>query len=104
MQIERHCLDSKVPLVLHGEEQELISVSVNGVTVNSNVESFSSASNRLSLELSPTNLIIRDVPDKFELVVTSACFPEKNTSLMGLYISNGNFFSQCEAEGFRKIT
>ncbi|MFY7955270.1 MAG: aminopeptidase N, partial [Burkholderiaceae bacterium] len=30
--------------------------------------------------------------------------PEKNTSLMGLYVSNGNFFTQCEAEGFRKIT
>ncbi|MFM1869649.1 MAG: hypothetical protein RLY99_393, partial [Pseudomonadota bacterium] len=55
-------------------------------------------------ELTPHSLTLHNLPDKFELSITSANVPNKNTSLMGLYVSNGNFFTQCEAEGFRKIT
>jgi aminopeptidase N len=40
----------------------------------------------------------------FELEIFTTCAPVKNTSLMGLYISNDSFFTQCEAEGFRRIT
>ncbi|MFX5660648.1 hypothetical protein ABTE05_19995, partial [Acinetobacter baumannii] len=40
----------------------------------------------------------------FTLELTTFCNPAANSSLMGLYVSNGNFFTQCEAEGFRKIT
>jgi aminopeptidase N len=78
-------------LILHGEEQELVSVRVNGVIITDYV-------------LTPESLTLKNLPDTFELSITSACVPEKNTSLMGLYVSNGNFFTQCEAEGFRKIT
>ncbi len=49
-------------------------------------------------------LQITDAPDEVVLEIATLICPEKNTSLMGLYVSNGNFFTQCEAEGFRKIT
>jgi aminopeptidase N len=43
-------------------------------------------------------------PDTFTLNTTTRVDPSNNLSFMGLYVSNGNFFTQCEAEGFRKIT
>ena len=91
MMIQRAAGNSGQSLMLHGEEQELISVRVNGEIVR-------------GYELTPHTLTIHNLPDQFELSITSANVPEKNTSLMGLYVSNGNFFTQCEAEGFRKIT
>lgn len=49
-------------------------------------------------------LVLAAVPDSFVLDITTVIEPEQNTSLMGLYVSGGNFFTQCEPEGFRKIT
>ncbi|MFM0662959.1 aminopeptidase N [Paraburkholderia sediminicola] len=49
-------------------------------------------------------LIIRNVPDTFHLAIESVCNPANNTSLMGLYASGGGLFTQCEPEGFRRIT
>ncbi|MCC8403863.1 aminopeptidase N [Paraburkholderia sp. MMS20-SJTN17] len=49
-------------------------------------------------------LSLENVPDSFELTLTSICNPAENTTLSGLYVSSGNFFTQCEAEGFRRIT
>ncbi|WP_133647828.1 aminopeptidase N [Paraburkholderia flava] len=49
-------------------------------------------------------LSVDNVPDAFELTLVSACNPAENTTLSGLYVSSGNFFTQCEAEGFRRIT
>ena len=50
-------------------------------------------------------LQLDNVPDSFELTLTSICNPAANTALSGLYVSGGNFFTQCEtAEGFRRIT
>ena len=43
-------------------------------------------------------------PEPFELEIFTTCSPEKNTQLSGLYLSQGDFFTQCEAEGFRRIT
>jgi len=78
-------------LALKGEDVELISLSVNG--------------NRFTtFELSAKDLVLHDLPDSFSLDIVCAIQPDKNTSLMGLYVSEGNFFTQCEAEGFRKIT
>ena len=91
MTMERAAGSQNQPLVLHGEEQELVSVRVNGEIVR-------------EYELTPHSLTLHNLPDSFELSITSANAPDKNTSLMGLYVSNGNFFTQCEAEGFRKIT
>ncbi|MEW9580721.1 aminopeptidase N [Paraburkholderia sp. DGU8] len=49
-------------------------------------------------------LRLENVPESFELTLTSVCNPAANTTLSGLYVSGGNFFTQCEAEGFRRIT
>ena len=43
-------------------------------------------------------------PGLFTLEIRNTCAPEKNTRLSGLYTSGGGFFTQCEAEGFRRIT
>ena len=52
-----------------------------------------------------TSLTIAKVPDtKFELEITTICNPEANTALSGLYRSAGIWCTQCEAEGFRRIT
>ncbi|MGI4859479.1 MAG: aminopeptidase N [Janthinobacterium lividum] len=77
-------------LELMGEELELLSASINGHACAS--------------QLTATGLAIDDVPESFELLLVTACKPAENTSLSGLYVSNGNFFTQCEAEGFRKIS
>ena len=51
-------------------------------------------------------LVIDNLPerDRFTLEIRNTCAPEKNTQLSGLYTSSGGFFTQCEAEGFRRIT
>ncbi|MGL6070903.1 aminopeptidase N [Craterilacuibacter sp.] len=55
-------------------------------------------------QLQGETLTISDVPDSFILEVETQIEPAANTSLMGLYASGGNLFTQCEPEGFRKIT
>ena len=81
------------PLVLNGEQLELISVAVDGLALG-------------APQYVQTNesLSIAGLPAAFMLDITTRIAPAANTSLMGLYVSNGNFFTQCEAEGFRKIT
>ncbi len=54
--------------------------------------------------LSEQHLVLGDVPDSFELEITTRILPQDNTALSGLYRSNGFFCTQCEAEGFRRIT
>ena len=44
------------------------------------------------------------MPDACELSIETRIAPKDNTELSGLYVSNGSFFTQCEAEGFRRIT
>jgi len=81
------------PLVLNGQELELISVKVNGTEVNDD-----------NYTCDDDSLTIDDLPDKFKLEIVTQIEPQNNTSLEGLYQSSGNFCTQCEAEGFRKIT
>ena len=82
-------------LVLQGHDLEFVSLRVNGEA-------------HRQFELNPEALTIHALPHEggkpFVVEIICVCVPEKNTSLMGLYVSNGNFFTQCEAEGFRKIT
>jgi aminopeptidase N len=80
-------------LRLDGEDLNLARVLVNGAGC-----SFKMDGNQLVLE----NLPEGDAPIDLEIFTT--CAPEKNTQLMGLYVSQGTFFTQCEAEGFRRIT
>ncbi|KUE89625.1 aminopeptidase N [Cupriavidus necator] len=79
------------PLVLAGEELELIGVSLDGKPVADATQDAGT-------------LTIPGLPAQGTLEITTACQPAANTTLSGLYVSNGNFFTQCEAEGFRRIT
>ena len=75
---------------LHGEQLKLLSAAIDGKPV--------------SPEVTPEGLTCR-VPDKpFEWTCEVEIAPAKNTALEGLYMSNGMYCTQCEAEGFRKIT
>ena len=80
-------------LKLDGEELNLARVLVNGQGT-----SFKMEGNRLVLENLPQG------HEPFDLEIFTTCAPAKNTKLMGLYVSNDSFFTQCEAEGFRRIT
>ncbi|MEN9314871.1 MAG: aminopeptidase, partial [Pseudomonadota bacterium] len=57
-----------------------------------------------SYEVTPERLTIPSVSERFWLKVVTEISPSQNTTLSGLYVSNGNFYTQCEAEGFRAIT
>jgi len=81
------------PLVLNGENLELISVSINQ-------QSLSTAQFSLENDM----LSIPDVPAAFELTIVTRLNPSENTKLEGLYVSDGAFCTQCEAQGFRRIT
>ena len=57
-----------------------------------------------SFRMDGDQLVLDNLPEAFDLEIFTTCAPAKNTQLMGLYISQGTFFTQCEAEGFRRIT
>lgn len=78
-------------LVLNGDELKLVRVAVNG-------EDWSDY-NTLDGQL-----VINGLPSEFELTLVTQVNPEANTALEGLYKSGGGFCTQCEAEGFRRIT
>ena len=78
-------------LELMGEQLEFVSAAIDG-------QPFGNA------HAHEQGLQLDNVPDAFELTLTSICNPAANTTLSGLYVSGGNFFTQCEAEGFRRIT
>ena len=80
-------------IVLHGEEIELVQLRMNGKPLAPT-----------EYKLDGSTLTIRKAPAKVVLEIETLCAPVQNTTLSGLYVSNGNFFTQCEAEGFRRIT
>ncbi len=55
-------------------------------------------------EVSPKHLRIKRIAQQCEITIVNRFSPEANTALSGIYMSNGAFMSQCEAEGFRRIT
>lgn len=80
-------------LHLHGDELELVKVELDGRLLTSNEYRF--------LE---SDLLLDHCPDYFTLVLVTRIYPQKNTKLSGLYRSNQLFCTQCEAEGFRRMT
>ena len=80
------------PLKLDGEDLNLARVLVNGQGTAFRIEN--------------QQLVLDGLPAEgsFELEIFTTCAPTKNTGLTGLYLSQGSFFTQCEAEGFRRIT
>ena len=85
--------DQKAPLRLDGEELELSALALDGEILGPN---------RYHLE--PGALVLPDVPQNFALEIETRIRPQDNTQLSGLYKSGGNFCTQCEPEGFRRIT
>jgi aminopeptidase N len=81
------------PLVLDGRSLETVSVALDGKALPSD-----------AYEIGPGTLTLAAVPDAFVLETVVTIRPAANTTLMGLYVSNGIFCTQCEAEGFRRIT
>jgi aminopeptidase N len=81
------------PLALDGEGLELLSAEIDGVAVPA-----------ARLHVLADGLRIDAPPAAFELLTVVAIAPASNTELMGLYLSNGSFYTQCEAQGFRRIT
>jgi aminopeptidase N len=79
--------------ILDGEELDLISVKMNGNTLSAS-----------QYQRSDSQLLIPNTPDKFELEITTDIHPDQNTALEGLYYSGRILCTQCEAEGFRRIT
>lgn len=91
--IERNPNQAPGPLVLHGEDITLLRVMADGQSV--------------SFRHGDSGELIIDNPpaaDAFTLELRNTCCPDKNTQLSGLYASGSGLFTQCEAEGFRRIT
>ncbi len=85
--------ENGAPLMLDGESLELISVAVDGVALGLD-----------QYELTANCLTIHQTPLKpFVLQIVQICNPKANTELSGLYLSNGVFCTQMEAEGFRRF-
>lgn len=83
--------NQNAPLVLNGENLVLQKVILNEAEQTDYV-------------LTPETLTISNVPENFTLIIENTINPKENTALEGLYLSNGMLCTQCEAEGFRKIT
>ncbi len=81
------------PLVLAGHELETLSVAIDGRTLGER-----------EVAIGEESLEIAAPPERFTLDTLVRIHPERNTALSGLYRSSGNFCTQCEAHGFRRIT
>jgi aminopeptidase N len=83
------------PLVLDGDGLDLLALDINGEPLGAN-----------AYEATPDRLAIHALPKgpSFRLRVTTRIDPSANQALMGLYRSSGVYTTQCEAEGFRRIT
>lgn len=79
------------PLVLDGKDLTLQGISIDGKSLK-------------EYELTDQTLTLNHLADEFELIIITEIDPANNSSLEGLYLSAGAYCTQCEAEGFRKIT
>ena len=87
-------LEKNAPLVFDGEKLKLISVAVDGHMLTAD-----------QYKVDATSLTIANLPKgEFTLSIVTECDPQGNTALTGLYMSNGMYCTQCEAQGFRRIT
>ena len=81
-------------LVLNGRNLDLIRIAIDGRELD-----------RSEYTILPTgDIVLRGITENIKLEIENVINPQANSSLMGLYLSNGNFMTQCEAEGFRRIT
>jgi aminopeptidase N len=91
----REGVDATAPLVLDGDDLTMTSLLFDQIEMDP-----------ARYTATPESLTIRELPEStpFEITVVTMINPEANTQLMGLYRSNGIYCTQCEAEGFRRIT
>jgi aminopeptidase N len=89
-QLQRSVADADT-LWLDGQQLTLVSLEVNGVEWSQKT-------------VSDDGILLRGLPQQFELKVRTVLNPAANSALEGLYLSNGAYCTQCEAEGFRRIT
>ncbi len=80
-------------LALDGEELELLEIALDGQPLTPD-----------AFRITDTGLVLHRPPERFTLETTVRIDPSANTELSGLYLSGGVFCSQCEAQGFRRIT
>ncbi|MGH8676114.1 MAG: M1 family aminopeptidase, partial [Burkholderiales bacterium] len=85
--------DRRAPLELDGDELEFISAAVDGALMRAN-----------QYTVTPERLTIAAAPERFTLETVCRILPQKNQRLEGLYATRSGFATQCEAEGFRRIT
>jgi aminopeptidase N len=85
--------DAAAPLVLNGDELALQSIAIDGRKLSPD-----------EYTVDNERLTIPNAPDAFKLETAVVIVPQKNTKLEGLYATKAGFVTQCEAEGFRRIT
>ncbi len=92
LHVERNAARPGGPLRLHGEGLSLLRVLADGQSV--------------AFRHDGGDLVIDEPPaaERFTLEIRNTCAPDRNTQLSGLYRSTSGLFTQCEAEGFRRIT
>jgi aminopeptidase N len=94
LHLRRNPAAAATVLELDGEQLELVSLEIDGRPLEP-----------ARYELGADTLRILAPPaDTFELRIRNRIRPRDNTTLMGMYVSNGSLFTQCEAEGMRRIT
>ena len=89
----RNVADESTPLVLDVGDLEIVSVIAGEMVLLPG-----------EYEVSDDHVTLAATPENFNLEIRTRLYPQQNTSLEGLYKSGGMFCTQCEAEGFRKIT
>ncbi|HEY9191555.1 MAG TPA: aminopeptidase N, partial [Methyloversatilis sp.] len=93
MAVRRNDDVARGPLEMEGESLDLLEIAVDG-RVLPETESF----------LRDGRLVLADLPDRCRVSTRVRIRPDLNTTLSGLYRSKDGYFTQCEAEGFRRIT
>lgn len=92
--VERRAgVDPYAPLILDGDDLNLKRLELDGITYTAH-------------EATPERLVLKDLPEtaQFRLTIETELEPDRNKALMGLYRSNGVYCTQCEPEGFRRIS
>jgi aminopeptidase N len=85
--------DRHAPLVLDGEQQVQLAVALDNRVLPAD-----------RFDVTPSTLALHDPPEAGTLTIRSTIAPSRNEALEGLYVSSGVFCTQCEPEGFRRIT
>ncbi len=85
--------EPRAPLKLHGVNLKTLGVEIDGQPLEERQRS-----------LSGESMVIGQIPDQARVTTRVSVHPARNTALEGLYAAGGSLLTQCEAEGFRKIT